>query len=644
MAMNDGYYLATYLHIDPIDHLLDTIVRHDQNMALFYKIGNSIELIHYWELERFSGKKEHHKSFHSVEQAKKTINKLLRPLNLTLDNMQAVWGTPGLNTTEDYHSLRQYDDLSYHSICHLFSSILLDPDKFYNDKIIGFAVDGGPDGVVDETERIHKPYYAGCYVNKGKIELFPVESPGLLWGWAMFYFGIKEGTLMALASASKSKAYYQYSHEIPLLDGSGYFGKENPFEKLYDKINSLTKADEGKLFNYFDPLFTEKENKISMLMKIIQEASFKVMDINIEKVLAHYNINPEETHLSMSGGFTLNCPTNSYLMNKYHFKSFIAPPCVGDSGLSLGTGLYAFYKEIGRISFTFRNAYYGEGNEFCEISTREKYGKFIKSISIPDKEIVVDDIINYPVVWFNGRTEIGPRALGNRSIISDPRSVKMKDELNRIKQREWWRPVAPIVLEEYLEQWFEGAYPSEYMLHTFKIKESMVNYIPAVSHLDESARVQTVNREMNSLIYDVIRRFYQKTGIPIICNTSLNDKGEPIINRIDEAINFCLRKGIKVGYFNGNRIEFQNHHKFLHSEPSQRPLTIDDLNSDQKIALWKKANPFNVPKELLTFYKDPLEKVRFLYKYDLKDPDDASRLVNEIGPLKKYRMFVRKDE
>src|SRR5699024_6119621 len=115
-----------------------------------------------------------------------------------------------------------------------------------------------------------------------------------------------------------------------------------------------------------------------------------------------------------------NCPTNSYLMNKFSFKSFIAPPCVGDGGLSLGIGLYAFYKELGRISFTFKNAYYGENNDFSEISIRERYGKFIKSISTLEVEKAVNDITDYPVVWFNGRTEIGPRALGNRSLISDP--------------------------------------------------------------------------------------------------------------------------------------------------------------------------------------------------------------------------------
>ncbi|WP_214483007.1 carbamoyltransferase C-terminal domain-containing protein [Bacillus sp. SM2101] len=642
--MNDGYYLATYLHIDPIDHLLDTIVRHDQNIALFLKQGERIKLIRYWELERLTGKKEHHKSFHSIEQAKETINQLLSSFNLTLDDMQAVWGTPGLDTSNDYHSLEEYKDLSYHSITHIFSSILLEPEKFYNDQMIGFAVDGGPDGVVDEFERVKKPYYVGCYVNKGDLEMFPVESPGLLWGWAMFYFGIKEGTLMALASASESQVYFDYSHDIPIFDGSKYFGKENPFEKLYEKIKSFTKADEGKLFNYFDPRFTEEENKISMLMKIIQEASFKIMEINVDRVLSRYNIKPEETHLSMSGGFTLNCPTNSYIMNKYNFKSFIAPPCVGDSGLSLGIGLYAFYKIMGRFSFKFKDAFYGEPDTFSKQKIQQNYKDYIEKITPLDFDQMVDDICESPVVWFNEQTEIGPRALGNRSIISDPRSIKMKDKLNHIKKREWWRPVAPIILEECLEQWFENAYPSEYMLHTFKIKPSKANIIPAVAHLDSSARVQTVNQKNNHLIYNVTKHFYKATGVPIICNTSLNDKGEPIINKIDEAINFCLRKGIKVGYFNGQRVQFTNYHKYTNLKPSPRKLQIDNLVDKQKEKLWKQVNPHNVPKEILEYYKDPLEKIRFLYKYRIQDAKDALRMTKEIPSLMKHRMFEKKND
>jgi carbamoyltransferase len=640
--LKNGYYLSTYLHIDPLDHLLDKIVRHDQNLALFKVTDDHVELIRFWELERISGVKEHHLSFHSLEQAYKTINLLLSPLNITLDDIEEIWGTPGLDTTSDYHTLNDYPELSYHSISHLFSSILLNPEKFYEDKIIGFAVDGGPDGVVDCTERIEKPYYAGCYVDKGKIEIFPVESPGLLWGWAMFYFGMKEGTLMALASASKSRAYISYEHKTPIYDGKGYFGKENYFEKLFKEINAFTPEDEGVLYNYLDPRFTEQENKISMLMKVIQEASFKIMDLNIERAVEKFNINPQDVHLSMSGGFTLNCPTNSYMMKKYDFKSFIAPPCVGDSGLSLGIGLYGFYKKMGRFSFSMQHPFYGEEDPVDMKEFMKTHENYIEHINPLDLDEVVRDITTDPVVWFNGHTEIGPRALGNRSIISDPRSIRMKDRLNEIKQREWWRPVAPMVLDEEKSKWFETEYSSPLMLHTFKINPEKVKEIPAVAHLDHSARVQSVTDDLNPLIYQLINHFYKSTGVPILCNTSLNDKGEPIINKAEEAINFCLRKGLNVLYINGYRVSLKNHHLFLENSPQKRRIEINDLSDSEKKALWRQVNPHNIPIKVLDFYREPLEHVRFLNQYDIKKEDDAKQMLDHIRPLMKHSMFTPK--
>ncbi|SDN48334.1 Predicted carbamoyl transferase, NodU family [Fictibacillus solisalsi] len=642
--MRNGYYLSTYLHIDPIDHLLNKIVRHDQNLALFKKTNEHIELIRFWELERISGIKEHHQSFASLEQAYDTINLLLCPLGLSLDDIEEIWGTPSLDTTNDYHSLNDYPNLSYHSISHLFSSIMLNSNHYYEDNIIGFAVDGGPDGVIDASERIKKPYYAGCFVHNGNIELFPVESPGLLWGWAMFYFGMKEGTLMALASASNSRAYINYEHHIPIYDGKGYFGKENYFESIYKQISRFTTADEGVLFNYFDPRFTEEENKISMLMKIIQEASYTIMELNIDRAIKRFGFDPKDVHLAMSGGFTLNCPTNSYLMKKYGFKNFIAPPCVGDSGLSLGMGLYAFYKKMGRFSFSMDHPFFGENDPINLNTLWKNYEEYIEQISPLDFDTAVEDIAIDPVVWFNGHSEIGPRALGNRSIISDPRSQRMKDRLNEIKQREWWRPVAPMVLDKLADQWFKDFYPSPLMLHTFLIQPEKVSEIPAVAHLDDSARVQSISKEQNPLMYKLIKHFYTKTGVPILCNTSLNDKGEPIINRAEEAINFCLRKGLKLLYINGYRISLKNHHLFPEPGPKKRRLEIDCLSEVQRKELWAKVNPHNIPLKLLDYYREPLEHVRFLYDYDLTKEDDAKRLINDIRPLMKHSMFASKGD
>lgn len=178
------------------------------------------------------------------------------------------------------------------------------------------------------------------------------------------------------------------------------------------------------------------------------------MEKNIEKIINKYNIDPSNTYLAISGGYGLNCPTNSHLMHKYKFKGLIAPPCINDSGLSLGIALYSFYKKLGKekFEFKFENAYYGD-EDLSFYETMERYKNFVSNISSIDSDTVVDDIVNNPIIWFDGRAEVGPRALGRRSILADARSKDSKDKLYKIKQRQWRRPIAPIILEEEVSNW-----------------------------------------------------------------------------------------------------------------------------------------------------------------------------------------------
>lgn len=342
--MDNGYYLSTYLNIDELAHLMNINLRHDQNVSLWKKENNNIKLIHYWELERITGKKGHKKSFYSKEQAMEFINVLLEEYNLTIDDMKEVWGTPQLQTCDDYHSLDEYKDLSYHSISHLFSSILLDTDLFYTEDIIGLAVDGAPDIVMDPN--LHKKkYYSGCVSKKGEVETFPVYSPGLLWTFARRRFKLREGTLMAIASASKSELLNS-NETLVLVDSASQMHKA--FEcvnKIADMVESLDEKDIGILFNGYDNRFTKEENEISMVMKEIQKISIRIMEENLDLIIHEYNIDTSTTYLALSGGYALNCPTNTYLMQKYRFKGFIAPPCISDSGQSLGIALFAFLKK-----------------------------------------------------------------------------------------------------------------------------------------------------------------------------------------------------------------------------------------------------------------------------------------------------------
>lgn len=543
--MKDGYYLSTYLHIDETASILEIAIRHDQNLSLWFKEGEHVQLVHCWELERISGIKKYNTSFYNIAQAKELINDLLSTYNLTLNDMQEVWGTPQLESVNDYHSLFIYQQVSYHSIAHLFSTIMQNTDIFYNENIIGLAVDGAPDNVIDRN--IHKKkHYAGCVVKNGEIEVFPVFSPAPLWMYASSLYKLREGTLMAIASASTSRLY-RGEDDLILVDDASNINKAYEYiTNIQKEVDSLTDDDAGVRFSGFDKCFSVQENKISMVMKEVQSLSIRIMEHNLDEIISRHHINPADTYLALSGGFALNCPTNTHLMKNYKFKGFLGLPCVSDTGQSLGIGLYAFYKKMSRVIFKLGHAYYGnDDNSLKNILGNSKYSEFIRKISDLNFQEVVEDIISNPIVWFDGRSEIGPRALGHRSILADPRNSKAKDLLNKYKERQWWRPVAPIVLNEYVNEWFEEAYSSPFMLHAFKVRAEKVESVPAICHIDHTARIQTLTLTDEPRLHQLIQTFYEVTGIPILCNTSLNDKEEPIIDKIDEAINFALRKKSK---------------------------------------------------------------------------------------------------
>ena len=178
--MNNGYYLSTYLHINEVAHLTGMRIRHDQNVSLWHKNGDKIDLVHYWELERITGLKKNNRSLFTVEQARELLDSLLAEYRLTLNDMQAIWGTPQLQSAHDYHSIEEVRDISYHSLCHLYSALLMDTDLFYQEDILGLSLDGGPDSVID-LQVSKKNYYAGCVSRKGNVNLMPLVSPGFIW-------------------------------------------------------------------------------------------------------------------------------------------------------------------------------------------------------------------------------------------------------------------------------------------------------------------------------------------------------------------------------------------------------------------------------------------------------------------------------
>jgi carbamoyltransferase len=256
------------------------------------------------------------------------------------------------------------------------------------------------------------------------------------------------------------------------------------------------------------------------------------------------------TRVAMAGGCALNSVANGKLLLETPFRETCIQPAAGDDGLAVGAALYvsnSILKEGKR--WVMKDAYLG--NEYSDSVIKPELDRYKVSYRELDREQLLDatseEIKNGNVVgWFQGRMEWGPRALGNRSILAHPGFPNMKDILNsRIKHREWFRPFAPSVIQERQNDIFEQDHPSPFMLHVYKIRPEWRERLSAVNHVDDTGRLQTVARDENPLYYDLINRFDEKTGIPVILNTSFNEN-EPIVCQPSEAIECFLRTKMDV--------------------------------------------------------------------------------------------------
>ena len=274
-----------------------------------------------------------------------------------------------------------------------------------------------------------------------------------------------------------------------------------------------------------------------------------IQNVSEELLLAMANQLYEQTRLKrlcIAGGVGLNSAANGRILRETPFEELYIQPAAGDGGGALGAALWAYNTLLGRPrSFQMEHAYWGRGYSSGEISS------YLAENHIPHQRIenddelldlVVDRLMQGKVVgWFQGRFEWGPRALGNRSILADPRKPEMKDIVNaKIKFREPYRPFAPSVLAECAETYFDlpcamRHYPARYMLYVAPVKESKQRTIPATTHVDGTGRLQTVFQSQSLRYYRLIERFGKATGVPVVLNTSFNLKGEPIVNTPADA-------------------------------------------------------------------------------------------------------------
>ena len=243
-------------------------------------------------------------------------------------------------------------------------------------------------------------------------------------------------------------------------------------------------------------------------------------------------------NLCMAGGVALNCVLNGRLRDQRIFRDVWVQPAAGDAGTALGAALWIDWMENGRRrEYRMDHAFLGPEYSPAEIE------RFLLRSKLPFRPLddVADEVSRLlaedkVVGWFQGRMEFGPRALGGRSILASPLSASMQQRLNEIKDREDFRPVAPVVLEEEAPLWFLNGARSPFMLFVFDVLPHKADRIPAVKHVDGTARVQTVSRDQHPLYYDLIKSFQRRTGVPVLVNTSFNTRGEPVVCTPRDAI------------------------------------------------------------------------------------------------------------
>jgi carbamoyltransferase len=361
---------------------------------------------------------------------------------------------------------------------------------------------------------------------------FP-HSLGLLYSAFTYYLGFKvnsaEYKVMGLAPYGKPVHYDRIMKEMVQLNEDGSF-KLNMKYFSYDYGLTMTN---GRFDDFFggpprkpETWMTEREFDIAASVQ-------KVCEEVVLRMTRYIHKETGLTNLCMAGGVALNCVANGRVIRETPFKSLFVQPAAGDAGGAVGVAHY-LYNTIEKKARTraWTHAYLGPAYGDAEI---QEYldGQGAKYRVLSDAELVQGTARllseGNVVGWFQGRMEFGPRALGGRSILADPRDPKMRDTLNmKIKFREGFRPFAPSVLADKASEWFDIDCDSPYMLLVAQVRDGK-RVIPSVTHVDGSARLQTVTRKESPLYYDVIAEFGRITGVPVIINTSFNVRGEPIV-------------------------------------------------------------------------------------------------------------------
>jgi carbamoyltransferase len=345
-----------------------------------------------------------------------------------------------------------------------------------------------------------------------------VRSNGSGFGLALKYFTHhRTGPEMSWAEADKTPVLGKlFSEELPKYLGPA----RKPEEAIEQRHKNLASSLQARL----------EEVYLGMLRNLAAETQMK--------------------SVCLAGGVAFNCVANGKILDATPFKNVYVHPAAGDAGLAVGAAFYVWHQVLGKPrSFVMEHAYWGPGFSEEEIRQAIEAAKLAQggyAIAEMEEEKLLGrtaKIIGEGRIlgWFQGRAEWGPRALGNRSIVADPRRPEMKEILNRrIKHREIFRPFAPSILAEATGEWFEKSHPSPFMTMAYSVRPEKRHKIPAPTHVDGTGRLQTVAKTANPRYWNLIKEVERQTGVPVVLNTSFNDN-EPIVCKPQEAIDCFLR-------------------------------------------------------------------------------------------------------
>jgi carbamoyltransferase len=422
-----------------------------------------------------------------------------------------------------------------HHVCHAASAYY--PSPFAEAAIL--AIDG-----IGEVTSTAFAYGRGSDLTVHQEMVYP-NSLGFLWEKISQFLGFSayDATkVMGLAAYGNSKRFRSQYDQLVQPTSDGMCKMDGSLLRFrIDDFTPLEELFEIKKRNYKDELEDVHQDIAAALQEVTN-----VIVLHMVKHL--YDLTKSE-NLCVAGGVALNCVTNRIMYENGPFRRVYIQPAAHDAGTALGASYYiwnSFLKQERRE--TMVHAYWGPAFSSSDIThSLIESGlpyEYIENIEVKVAELLSQGNI---VGWFQGRLEFGPRALGNRSLLADPRHRNMREILNRkVKHREVFRPLAPSVLTEEVDKWFtikKSTPASDFMLIAYPARDEKKDEIPAVIHVDNTSRVQTVSRETNSRYHSLITAFFKITGVPMVLNTSFNES-EPIVCTPQNALNTFIRSGI----------------------------------------------------------------------------------------------------